>query len=161
MNLENISNGGTYAITINGNDSVQCFGKEGRMCLAYRKYYKIFNRMRYWCEFRLKPEYSFNQYSNKMGEGPRLHWHGHLKMTDLDRFIELGYTELKQISMFKIDLITDDTEWGNYTSKSEKLLKTMCKTRNLPYEIESSKLVVAASKPTKDPLEWFTNKSTQ
>lgn len=155
MNIENISEGSQYAITINGNDSIQCFGKEGRMCLSYRKYMKIFNRMRYWCEFDLKPEYSFNQYSDKMGSGPRLHWHGHIKMKDVDRFIELGYTELKDLCTFKIDLLNDKDTWGQYTSKSEKLLKQMCTTRKLPYNVLSSKLVVASQKPPKDILEWF------
>lgn len=158
MNLENITEGSFYAITINGDDSVQCYNvKEGRMYAAHMKYLKIFNKMRYWCEFDLKPEYSFNQYSCKMKSGPRLHYHGHIKMTDVDRFIELGYTELMDRCQFKIDILTDMDKWGKYTSKSENLLKAMCKARQIRYNVKSEHLVVASRKPARDILDFFPN----
>lgn len=146
MKLENIPVDVPLSFTFNPSDKYQYFGKDGRMCLVTKRLMKVFNQMKYWSKFWVIPEYSFNGQSSKMGSGPRLHYHGVIWITDLDYFLELGYTYLKDVGMFEIDTIEDQSVWEEYCLKGSTLMKPMFGRRKLPYKIDSGGVTVKSSK---------------
>ena len=140
MKLENIPVGVKLSLTINPSDNLQYFGKDGRMVSCHAKMIKVVNSMKYWCTCELYPEYSFNGVSHKMGSGPRIHYHGTVVITDLDYFLELGYTQLRDVSHFEIDTIADPEKWTSYCLKARKVMEPMYQRRKLPYKLDSSKV---------------------
>ncbi len=143
MKLENISLGKSLSFTYNPSDDHQYFGQPGRLELFTDYHHKLFHAtLSYFCDWELYPEYSFKPNSSDMKPtGPRLHYHGIIKFTDLDPFLELFYTKLSRRGHFDIDTIEEGYDWiGKYCKKSCKIMQPMFKKRKLPYKLSSTRL---------------------
>lgn len=141
MKLENISTETKYSITINPSDRIQYYSKPGRLNMIHKRMVRIVNSMKHWCDVELYPEYSFSENSHATkSEGPRLHYHGTIQIKDLDYFLELGYTALKDVSQFEIDTIEDPDVWDTYCKKGQSIMKPMYAFRGIPYKLSSKKV---------------------
>lgn len=138
MNLEIFPSNVNLAFTYNMCDALQCFDEPGRFVKVTRKMYRLIKKVSPWAQIKVIPEYSFNNDSSstggKMPFRPRIHYHGTIMISDLDYFLELGYTELSKYGRFKLELIKDDG-WDQYIHKCTNIMKPMCEKRLLPYSL--------------------------
>lgn len=158
MKLENINTSDLFTFTFNPCNRYQFLGKPGRTvkCIEFMAQI-IKTHLEYWCHVEyLYPEYSFNHQSSCMSDGPRLHWHGAIRFTDIFYFLELGYFSLMPLGKFEITQIKDEG-WLEYCTKNKDLMGPICSRLSKPYRLKTKRLPIKPPQPLieegEDPLD--------
>lgn len=116
-------NGTHLSVTLNGDDSIQCFNDnmENRLWNTYIFYNNYLHKMfKPWCEYEFQLEIS------RKG---RIHMHGTVKMIDYERFYLLYSRKIDKCEYInaEIDTIETYSVWQIYCSKDSLLMIPLCK----------------------------------
>ncbi len=135
MKLEDIIPNTRFAFTLSPGPIHQYYGQPGRLFLAHQDVHqKIIPMISHYMDVELQPEYSWNDESQHLKQGPRLHYHGYCTITNLYSFLENGYRELNQNCIFKIEKLTDVEGWETYINKGKHIMEPMF-LQTMPFKL--------------------------
>lgn len=123
-----------YTFTINPNDKKQYYHQSRRVKLIVSGVTEFLNTFKDFSEYTLYPEFSTPN-ATKTKLGPRLHYHGIIKFTNVMEFYKRGYLSLLKWCMFEIDTIEDRSIWKKYCHKNTLIVKPWFESNKIPYKI--------------------------
>lgn len=134
--------GVNYEITLNAPDKSQFFNKLTRVNKVVEFYSAVTELFRPIGQFELYPELSEIRNSNpEKQRQSRWHYHGVIRFTD-----ELAVAEFLLTISYKLSKLVDyqintyrKEYWNTYIQKQQFIMKPLCKSKNVPYVLTSTK----------------------